>query len=166
MEHDGHVLARLDDLVEVADAALAHGAGERAVSPDRVAALEKITAGEVGGGEIVMAGNGVQWQAEAGCHVRHEPGLAAARRALQEQRQALAPGELEEDALVSGWDVVGKFDGGLRHGVEKGLHRSILHDGMVRAGRPDAGRPGGAYSAGWRPCARRGAFSRPGTKTA
>ena len=66
VEDDGHVLARLHHLVEIADAALAHGAGQRPVRPDRLAALEKIAAGEVGRGEIVVAGDGVQRQAEPG----------------------------------------------------------------------------------------------------
>ena len=83
MQHDGHVLARLDDLVEIADAALSHRAGERAVRPDRVAALQQVAAGEVGGGEIVVAGDGMQRQAEPGRHVGDEAGLAAARRALR-----------------------------------------------------------------------------------
>ena len=63
VQHDGDVLARLDDLVEIADAAFAHRAGQRAVGPDRVAALEQVTAGEVRRGEVVMAGDGVQRQA-------------------------------------------------------------------------------------------------------
>jgi hypothetical protein len=64
MKNDRHILARLDDLIEVADAAGAHSARQRSVKPDCFAALQKVAAGEVCCSEIVMAGYGVQRKAE------------------------------------------------------------------------------------------------------
>ena len=107
VQHDGDVLARLDHLVEVADAAFAHRAGQRAIDPDGVAALEQVAAGEVGRGQVVVAGDGVQRQPEPRRHVGHEAGLAAAGRALQQQRQPVAVGVLEQRALVAGRHVEG-----------------------------------------------------------
>jgi hypothetical protein len=46
VEHDGDILVRLDNLVEVADGALADGTGQRPIDPDCVAALEQVTAGQ------------------------------------------------------------------------------------------------------------------------
>ena len=65
MQHHRHVLARLDHFVEIADAAAPHRAGERAVGPDGFVVLDEIAAGQVGGGEIVVAGDGVEVQARA-----------------------------------------------------------------------------------------------------
>ena len=105
MQHDGDVLARLHDLVEIADAAFAHRAGQRAIDPDRVAALEQIASGQIGRREIVVAGDGVQRQPEPRRHVGDEAGLAAAGRALEQQRQAPPPGMLEQRAFVAARDV-------------------------------------------------------------
>ena len=69
-------------------------------SPDRLAALEQPAAGEVGGGQVVVAGDRVQRQAQPVRHVGDEAGLAAAGRALEQQRQAVAPGELEQLPLA------------------------------------------------------------------
>ena len=98
MEHDGRVLPRLDDLVEVADRALAHRSGQRPVDPRRVAALEQEAPDEVGGGEVVVAGHGDERPLEVVGHRLDEPGLAAAGRALEQDRQALTERGLEHFA--------------------------------------------------------------------
>ena len=95
------VLARLDHLVEVADAALAHGARERSVHPACFATLQQVATGQIGGGEVVMAGHRIQWLAQACGHVLHEAGLAASGRTLDEQRQALLEGVFEQPAFVA-----------------------------------------------------------------
>ena len=101
VQDDRHVLPGLDHLVEIADPALAHRPGERAVEPDGLAALEQVAAGQVGRGQVVMAGDRVQPPAELGRHVGDEAGLAAAGRALEQQRQPLPPGHLEQLAFAS-----------------------------------------------------------------
>ena len=58
MQNDGDVLARLHHFVEVADAAVAHRAGQRPVHPLRLAAAQEIAAGQVGGRQVVVAGDG------------------------------------------------------------------------------------------------------------
>ena len=105
MQHDGDVLAGFHHLVEIADAAFAHRAGQRTVGPHRVAALEQIASGEVGRREIVMTGDGVQRQREPRRHMGDEAGLAAAGRPFQQHRQATPPGVFEQRALVAARDV-------------------------------------------------------------
>ena len=56
MDDDGRVLAGLDDLVEIANGALANGPGQRPIVPDRVVALEQEAADEIGGGQVLVAG--------------------------------------------------------------------------------------------------------------
>jgi len=68
-----------------------------------------MAANEVGGGQVVMAGDGVQRQLQPGRHVRDETRLAAAGRALDQQRQAFAEGVLEERNFVAGRLVEGQF---------------------------------------------------------
>ena len=53
-------LQGLDHLVEIADRALAHGAGQGAVGPDGLAALQQIAPDQVGRRQVVMAGDGVK----------------------------------------------------------------------------------------------------------
>ena len=109
VQHDGGVLARLDHFVEIADAAFAHGAGQRAVAPVGALVGNQVAADEVGGGQVVVAGDGVQRQLQPGRHVRDETRLAAAGRALDQQRQAFAEGVLEERDFVAGRLVEGQF---------------------------------------------------------
>jgi hypothetical protein len=111
VDDHGGVAAGFDHLVEVADAALAHGAGEGAVAPHGLAVAEQVAAHQVGGGEVVVAGHGVQRQPEPGRHVGHEAGLADAGGALDEQRQAVLPGLLEDFDLVAGGFVEGGVQG-------------------------------------------------------
>ncbi len=58
MDDDGGVFARFDHFVEVADCAVAHGACQRAIDPDGFAAGDEVTADEVGGGEVIVTGDG------------------------------------------------------------------------------------------------------------
>ena len=95
MQHDGRVLARLDDLVEIADAAFPHRARQRPVAPARLAVADQMAADEIGRGEVVVAGDRGQRQTEPRGHVGDEARLAAAGRPLDQQRQAVAPGMLE-----------------------------------------------------------------------
>jgi len=58
MQDHGGVLARFDDLVEIADGALTHRTGQGAINPARLSALEEEAAHQIGRGEIVMTGHG------------------------------------------------------------------------------------------------------------
>ena len=57
MDQDDGVLARLDHLVEVADRAVADGAGERTVDPDRLVALDEVATHQVAAGQVLVAGH-------------------------------------------------------------------------------------------------------------
>ena len=118
VDEDGGVLARLDDLVEVADRPRLHGAGDRPVDPDRLVALEQVAPDEVGGAEVLVTGDGDQRHAlrlvaevlvQPPGHVLDEAGLAAAGRALEEDGDLLLVGDLEEVDLVADGQVEGLF---------------------------------------------------------
>ena len=87
VEHDGRVLTGFDDLVEVADGAVAHGAGERAVDPRGLARLQQEPADEVGGREVVMARHCDERTLEVVGHRLDEARLPAPRRTLEEDGQ-------------------------------------------------------------------------------
>ena len=106
MDHDGRVLARLDDLVEVTDRALAHGARQRAIDPLRFAAAQQESPDEIGGREVVVARDGDERPLEVIGHRLDEARLPAARRSLEHDRQALPEGRLEDLLLVSDRHVV------------------------------------------------------------
>ncbi|MNV93368.1 hypothetical protein D3C71_1880520 [compost metagenome] len=110
MKHDGNVLARLDDLVEVADPALAHGARQGTVDPDRIAPLQQVAPRQVRRGQIVMAGDGGKRQAELCRHMADKTGLAATGRPLEQERQLPNPGILEQRALVARGAIGGNVD--------------------------------------------------------
>ena len=101
VEHDGRVLAGLDDLVEVADRALPDGSGERTVDPTRVATLEQVAADEIGGREVVVTCDGDERPTEVVGHRLDEAGLAATGRPLEQHRQTLTGGGLEDLLLVA-----------------------------------------------------------------
>ena len=124
-EHRG-VLARLDDLVEVADRALADRVGQGAVLPDGLVAAQQEPAHQVRRREVLMAGHGDQWvravlpgrrlfttlfTAREGLeeppgHVLDEAGLAAPGRPLQEHGEAAPVSRLEYRDLVGERQVV------------------------------------------------------------
>ena len=120
MDHHHGVLARLDDFIQVADAASAHGAGQGPVHPGGLAALDQIAAHQVGGGEVVVAGNGDEGSLEAPGHVFHEAGLAAAGRPLQQHRQAVGVGGLEQGYFIANRFVVGFLGDEMRFGGRLG----------------------------------------------
>jgi len=63
VDDHGRILARLNDFIKVADAALSDGPGNRSVNPDCFSALDEVTAHQIGGGQVVMTGNGIERQA-------------------------------------------------------------------------------------------------------
>src|SRR5439155_14205387 len=58
VDDDDRVLARLDDLVEIADRSAARGERQRTILPDRLASADEKATREVVRGKIVMAGHG------------------------------------------------------------------------------------------------------------
>jgi hypothetical protein len=128
VQHHGGVLARFHHFVQVADGALAHGAGQRAVGPHRVAAADEVAAHQVGRAQVVVAAHRDQRPAQARCHVFHQPRLAAAGGALDEQRQPRRMGLRKERAFVALRRVerrggqlagAGHFHGGWPHAARR-----------------------------------------------
>ena len=133
VDEDHGVLARFDDLVEVADRTAAHGAGQGAVDPHGFLAAEQVTPHQVAGAEVLVAGDGDErlTEAETGrggvCvlaiedvrHILHETRFAAAGGAGEQHGQAGFVGGKEHLDLVSQRHVVGDLLQ-LRHGVSDG----------------------------------------------
>ena len=78
---------------------------ERAVEPHRVAAANQVASREIAGRQIVVAGDGDERPPETPGHVLDEPGLAAAGRPLEHQRQAARVAGLEDGDFVAGRQV-------------------------------------------------------------
>ena len=95
MKHDGDVLARLDNLVEVANAPLADRARQWAVDPNRIAAAQQVAARQISGGQIVMTGNCKKRSFQLRRHVRDKARLAATRWTFEQKWQSPAIGALE-----------------------------------------------------------------------
>ena len=152
VQHHGHVLPGLDHLVQIADRALAHGPGQRAVDPDRLAALQQIAADQVGGRKVVVAGDRIERPAQPRRHMGDEAGLAAAGRALQQQGQVGGMGGGEDLALVA----LGQVEGGVRpRHVEGSVHRlTPLHVGSRGRVRSLRGAASAANRSACRPPAR------------
>jgi len=127
VQYHGGVLPRLDHFVQIADAAFAYRTGQRAVLPPGALGADQVTTDQVGGGEVVMAGHGVQRQIQPMRHVLHEAGLAAAGRALDQHRHAVLPGLLEQLLLVAQRLVEGRVRraGGSRDFNR--IHRQVPH---------------------------------------
>ena len=99
------VVARLDDLVEVADRAGLDGSGEGSVGPHHVAAGDHEAADEIGTGEVVVAADGHHGSLQQHAHVLDESGLAASRRPGEHHRDALLEGLLEQLHFVAVGEV-------------------------------------------------------------
>src|SRR5690606_31388099 len=105
--HDDRVLAAFHNFIEVADCPSAGGTGERAVLPDRFAATDEVAAGQVAGGQIVMAGNGDKRPPELPRHVLDKAGFSATGRTFQHNSQRAGVALLEERDFATLWDVEG-----------------------------------------------------------
>ncbi len=106
MDRDDRVLARLDDLVEVAERPGTSGDREGTVLPDGLSAAHQVAAGEIVRREVVVTRDGDDRPAEAPRHVADEARLAAAGRALQQHREPVGVGGLEQPHLVPRRPVV------------------------------------------------------------
>src|SRR3990172_11844856 len=156
VDEDRGVLSGLDDLIEVADGAGLHGAGERAIDPAGGLALEQVAADEIAGGEVFVARDGDEREgldragvlrgglalvlydrertAQFPGHVLDEAGLAAAGRALEQDGDVGFERGLEELDLVGLGDVVGlAVRGVFLDGVDAvaAVGLGLLHGGHV-----------------------------------
>ncbi len=113
MDQHGGVLARLDDLVEVANRAAPHRLGQRPVDPHRLVGLYKVAADQVAAGQVLVTGDGDEFGRPVGearqamSHVLDEAGLTAAGGSLEQHRQASLVGGLENLDLIAYRQVVG-----------------------------------------------------------
>ena len=100
VDADDRVLARLDDLVEIADRAAAHGAGQGPVLPDRLVAVEQEAPDEVAGGKVIVARDRHQRALQPPRHVFDEAGLAATGRPLEHDGEPARVALLEDSDLI------------------------------------------------------------------
>src|SRR6185437_11843287 len=106
MDHDDRVLARLDHLIEITDRADSGSGCKRSVHPDGLTTPNQIPAGEIAGGEIVVACNGDERPAQSPCHVIHEARLSTSRRTLEQHWKTAPVTPLEYLDLVAHGHVV------------------------------------------------------------
>ena len=128
------VLARLDDLVEVADAPRLYRASQRPVDPDRLLALQKVAAHEVARRKVLVTRDGHQRQGAVERpipvrrrravvlgnpghrlpkpvrHVLHKPGLPATGWAFEQHGNLRLVRDLEQLDLVPDGHVVRLID--------------------------------------------------------
>ena len=113
VDEDGSVLARFDDLVEIADCAAANGLGQGPVDPDGFVGLYKVSADEVAAGEVLVAGDGNQFvgavfeRGELMGHVLDETGFAASGGSFEKDREAGVVGGAEDFDFIADRQVVG-----------------------------------------------------------
>ena len=119
MQHHGDILACLHHLVEIADAALPHRPRQRTIGPHGVATSQQESAGQICCSEIVVAGDGMQRQSQPRRHMGDKARLAAAGRPLEQDRQAMTPGVLEQRAFIAARNVGRKRGRGGRHGMQE-----------------------------------------------
>src|SRR5262249_53553703 len=95
------------DLVQVENGALAYRPGQRAVLPHRVAALDEVTAQEIGGGGVIMTRHGEQGAPDVSRHGLDKAGLATARGAFQHERELVAIGMMKHLHFMMDWSIIG-----------------------------------------------------------
>ena len=137
MEDDGDVLARLHDLVEIADAAVPHRACERSVGPPRLSASQQIAPGEIG----PPSGRRDKPRSSAGRRARLPYG--ATNRVLPHpvgplsmQRQAMSECVLEQQAFMADGAIERNFGVGFRAASDMGdLRKGARQAGAVSEAR-------------------------------
>jgi len=113
--------SRLGDLVEVEEGAVADGAGDGAIDPPGFTSDQEVAAEQVGGGGVLVAGDGDEVEAEQAGHVLDEPGFPAACRSLDHEGEMGFPGVAEDFLLATdreikdghrgaGWVEIGWFE--------------------------------------------------------
>ena len=112
MQDNDRIGTRFDHFVEIADRAFAHGARQRAVMPDGAVVVNEITADEIAGREVVVAGDADQRPLQAPGHVLNEPRFAGAGRAFQHDRQLLRGAGLKQRDLLRLWQIEGRWSWG------------------------------------------------------
>src|SRR6266850_8481835 len=96
MDDNDGIFARFDNLVEIADSAIADSRGQWAVMPDSLFTLQQKPPDKIRGRQIFMASDGNQRALEPPRHVFDKTRLTTAGRALKDYRQARRVGRLKE----------------------------------------------------------------------
>ena len=104
-DHRG-VLARLDQLVEIADGAVLHGQCERPIDPAGLVVHEQVATHEVAGCQILMARHGDQREAQSVGHMLQKARLSASGRTLEHDRHLETMRLLEQFDLVASSAIV------------------------------------------------------------
>lgn len=106
MQHHDGVGTCLDELVQIADCAFAHGARERSVLPEGSVMPHEEASHQVAGAEVVVAGNRDQRTTQPPRHVLDETRLAAACRSLEHHGVTVRVAVLEDLDLVTERHVI------------------------------------------------------------
>ena len=106
---DDCVLARFNNLIEVADGAVAHSGRQGTIVPNCLLAFEQETPNQVGSRQVFMAGDGDQRPLEPPRHVFYKARLAATSRALEDYRQVGRMRRFEEIYFPANRQVVRLF---------------------------------------------------------
>src|SRR5437867_11124648 len=96
MNDHGSIFPGLDDLVEIDDASVLDAECQRPIYPDRLLPLQEVSTHEIGGREVLVAGDGDEGALQPVGHVLHEARLPAAGRPLQHDRHPALSGNREE----------------------------------------------------------------------
>ena len=106
MDDDRGVLTRFDNFIKVTDGTDAGSGGQRTVEPARAVGFEQVAPDQIGGGHVLVAGDGDQGLAQPPGHVFDETRLAATCRTLDHHRQTRRIGRFVERHLVALWLIV------------------------------------------------------------
>src|ERR1700756_1211752 len=86
VDDDCGILARFDNLIEIAYRAVADCHGEGTIMPDGSLSVQQIAAHEVRGCHVLVTGNGYKGTLKDKRHVFHKACLAATGRPLEHDR--------------------------------------------------------------------------------
>jgi hypothetical protein len=143
MDDNGGVLTRLDHLVEIADAAVTRGKGQRAVLPAGAVGIEEVSTYQIRGGHVLVAGDGDKRAVQTPGHMLHEAGLAATRRPFEHDRHPCFPGGLEQRDLLADRAIPGLGRDAVLGGGVGHVHGSPPLAWLARPRRDGPGRQTG-----------------------
>ena len=132
MDDDDRIRARFDDLVQVADRANPRGLREGTVEPNRIAATNQITSGEITCRKIVVTGHGHERPSQTPGHVLHESGLATASGAFEHDGKPSCVAHLEDGNFVGRGEIKRRFGSRIAKTVVPACIRQIAKRGLRR----------------------------------
>ena len=107
MNNDRRILARLDDLIEIAQGTCANGVTQGAVDPAGLSPNDQISSYQIGGRQVIMTGDSDKRAMKAPRHIFHEAGFATAGWPLKQHRQLIAPGSFKNRDFIPLRGIVG-----------------------------------------------------------